>query len=169
MYTVIRFVDGNEHTLTTREALNKMRSMRSVTVKFYDKSESHSIIIDYNVRSDKVIIDGKVLKILKDFNDQQLEMYKDYIKDGFDDYTARIKGTLAFFRFGGWIDGDGTFIELMDTFIISIVKNASLGSAYKIDCVTNILTNVINGRECHLPTTGSELANADFFKIINNL
>ncbi len=171
MSTIIRFVDRDGHILSNKQALNKMRSIRSVTIKFYYKTDSHSIIIEYYAKSKKIIINSKVLEILPKhkFNDQQLEIYNDCINDRYDDYIARIKGTLAFFRFGNWIDGNIVFTELMDTFIISIIKNASLeGSMFKVDCTTNILTNVVNGRKCDLPTE-YELANTDFFKIINNL
>jgi hypothetical protein len=107
-----------------------------------------------------------VVKSPKEMSDEERDVYDENIELGKD--VAKLKSALFYFyEHFPEIDGDGAYMELMDTFIIKIYKAEKLAKTWNIDMYTIKSSNC--NEEVDLPSTGSDLGGYDFNRMIDDL
>lgn len=101
--------------------------------------------------------DAKIMDV------EQLELYT----ESKDKLYGLISATLYYEEFCDEVDGDGVLLQLIDTIFYRLLTNEKLCAKYYIeDCY---IYNDTKTRVKNLPTTGSELADIDFNKLLDEL
>ncbi len=174
--SVAKPVVGEEIKDTTADALSKLNiSGTTVTFTVADNGvggKSHVI----TVQDEKLCVDGTPVPIAawEALDDDQKNMFGDdegaKLRTAYEAATslapAKLRANLHYFfadedRFPD-IAGDGTQMQLMDAIAIRVATGQPIASAYTVDKYTLTYDNI----EADLPSTGSELMDFDFDRIL---